>query len=238
MIMNVVVSRFGRGQGVHRVVRNLSVSDYSDNFRGRELAEERFWIRKHEQEVASMQPAAPKAEKSDSDSSESLSDKYPTSKPALPGSVMYAHQANQVVALEELEEMLGTFPGRSAGMPEDLKKLLVDWKVSALYESSTGPERPYQHSPKITESGALMHEGRHVLPVEYAPTWLLEEHPTRYKFLRYAYDLMVHDHDIEPIERHLPRDIHFHTIKNRIIEKADPPCPERKGPPPEEEYKP
>ena len=220
------------------------MSDYSGTFRGRELAEERFWIRKHEQEVASLQsdpgPEKSSGSESSGDNSASIGNKlYPSSRAAVPGSVMYAHQANQVVALEELEEILEAFSGRSAGMPEDLKKLLVDWKVAALYEPSVGPEQPWHHAPSITESGALMKDDRHVLPVEYAPSWLLEEDATKYKFLRYAYDQMIHDHDVEPIERHIDRDEHFRTIKRRVLEKADPKhdCPEE-GAGPEGTYRP
>ena len=150
------------GQVRHSICRAW-MSDYSDNFRGKELADETRWIRKHEQEVASLQTDSVVEEVSESVST------YSPPRAATPGSILYAHQSIQVLALEELEEMLEAFPGRSADLPSDLKKLLVDWKVAALYEISTG-EDPHEHAPTLSESGALVLEGKQVLPPEYVDT--------------------------------------------------------------------
>jgi hypothetical protein len=178
-----------------------------------EAWEERFWHRKYDQEIASIE-----------ENKGTSRAKLPGAVVAVPGSVLYAHQANQVQALEELEEILFPFPGRSEELPHHLKKLLVDWKVNALYHPSQGPEFPEEHAPCINRAGALVTSGdRHVLPPEYAPSWLLECDPVMYKMERYAYESMVYDHDVEPCERHIPKDGEYYAIKNRVLHKAKPP---------------
>ena len=188
-------------------------SDYSDNFKGRERAEENFWVQKHEREMAEM--------KKDTIPPELIHPQTPAH-----GTLMYSHQTNKVIALEELEDIFDAYPSLSESLPHDLKRALVTWKVDALYRISSG--NPHDFAPKVAIDGSMtVHDqagsAHKVLPPEYAPTWLFEHDPTEYKLQRYAYEKMQFDYDVEPLERikGFKDTEEYKQMKKKVVDDAD-----------------
>lgn len=206
-----------RGEIAHWMrLTSRNASDYSGTFRDKERFQEDQWVKKHEMEVASV--AAER--KKDMEAVAPLHSDLSEVEVAEPGTPMYSHQSNKVVALQELEEILEAFPGLSDTVPNDLKRVLVSWRVDALYCVSKGDPREF--SPTVDIDGSMTINERTVLPPEYAPSWLFDSTtPLEYKLQRYAYDMMKFDYDVEPIEHNIDREDHgYKAIKKRIIARA------------------
>ena len=220
MLMRRLAFRGGGGGGGVTIMclTRRGASDYSGSFKDRESFEERRWVQKHEQEVASIAAERKKE-------METMPPLHAESvEVGDPGTSLYFHQSNKVVALEELEEILEAFPGLSESLPHDLKRLLVTWRVDALYRVSSG--HPNEFAPTVDMDGSMTTaDERTILPPEYAPTWLFESiSPLEYKLQRYVYDKMQFDHDVEPVEHHIDRgDPAYKAIKGRVIAKKQSP---------------